>query len=192
MFDAVAYVNKEHKVKLLTLAQIGLQEHTKNMVGNAAVLINGYNEFGGTDLIEKQMKEFLETIKYQGFCEFDLKYDYRDKKFKVLEINARQGRSSYYLSRLGYNLIKVLIDDLIDNKETEYKFLNEKVLLSFVPKRIAKKYIVNDNYKKEVMSLWPKKVNPIVYKKDLGFMRILFLTKKYFRYFKEYKNGYWR
>lgn len=192
LFDAVAYVDKNYKVKLLTLAQIGLQEHSKAMVGNAAVLINGYNEFGNSDVIEKQMKKFLEDIKYQGFCEFDLKYDKRDKKFKVLEINARQGRSSYYLAALGYNLVKVLIDDLIFNKKSEYKFLDKKVLLSFVPKGVAKKYILNDAYKKEVMTLWKTRVNPIDYKKDRNIKRKIFLVRRHFSYFKDYKNGYWK
>ena len=162
------------------------------MVGNAAVLINGYNQFGGTKEIEKQMKKFLEDIKFQGFCEFDLKYDYRDKKFKVLEINARQGRSSYYMSALGHNLVGVLIDDLIYKKKMEYQFLDDKVLLSFVPKGVVKKYLVNDEYKKEALKLWHKRVNPIAYKKDLNFKRILYLMKKHFRYYKEYKNSYWR
>lgn len=191
LFDAVAYVDKNHEVKLLTLAQIGLQEQTQNMVGNAAVLINGYNQFGKTKEIEKQMKQFLEDINYQGFCEFDLKYDYRDKTFKVLEINARQGRSSYYIDRLGYNLIAVLVDDLINNKKLKYQFLDKKVLLSFVPKSVAKKYISNEAYKKEMLSLWKKRINPIAYKKDLNIMRILYLIKKHFRYIKEYKNSYW-
>ena len=192
LFDAVAYVDKSHKVKLLTLAQIGLQEHSKNMVGNAAVLINGYNQFGNTKEIEKQMKDFLENIKYQGFAEFDLKYDYREQKYKVLEINARQGRCSYYLTSLGHNLTKVLIDDLIYNKKMNYKFLNKKVLLSFVPKKIALKYILNDEYKKEVKRLWKKRVNPVVYSKDNNIKRKLYLIKKHFRYFKEYKNSYWK
>jgi len=192
LFDAVAYVDKFHQVKLLTLAQIGLQEHSKNMVGNAAVLINGYNQFGGTKEIEKAMKEFLEEIKYQGFAEFDLKYDYRDKKFKVLEINARQGRSSYYLTPLGHNLVKTLIDDLIYNKKTNYKFLDEKVLLSFVPKGVAKKYIINNEYKKEVIKLWKNRVNPVNYQKDHNLKRKLYLIKKHFRYYKEYKNSYWK
>ena len=178
---------------LLTLAQIGLQEHSKNMVGNAAVLINGYNQFGSTKEIEKQMKQFLEDINYQGFCEFDLKYDYRDKKFKVLEINARQGRCSYYLTALGYNLVKVLIDDLIYHNKMTYKFLDEKVLLSFVPKRIAKKYITNEEYKKELIKLWNKKrVNPVKYSKDRNILRKLYLIKKHLRYYKEYKNSYWK
>ena len=193
LFDAVAYVDKFKKVKILSLAQIGLQEHTKNMVGNAAVLINGYYQYGNPKEIEKQMKKFLEEIGYQGFAEFDLKYDYRDNKFKVLEINARQGRSSYYINALGCNLVKVLVDDLIYNKEMEYKFLKERVLLSFVPKGIIKKYIVNSEYKKEALKLWKKGVvNPIKYNKDHNLKRYLYLTKKHFRYYKEYKNGYWK
>ena len=55
LFDAVAYCDQNKKVKILSLAQIGLQEHTKNMVGNAAVLINGYYQYGNPKEIEKQM-----------------------------------------------------------------------------------------------------------------------------------------
>lgn len=193
LFDAVAYVGKDKKVKILSLAQIGLQEHSKNMVGNAAVLINGYYQYGNPKEIEQQLKSFLEEIGYQGFAEFDLKYDYRDKKFKVLEINARQGRSSYYLTPLGYNLVKVLIADLIYNEKMEYRFLKEQVLLSFVPRGVIKKYIVNEEYKKVALKLWSSGVvNPIKYKKDHNLKRYLYLTKKHFRYYKEYKNGYWK
>lgn len=193
LFDAVAYVDSNKKVKLLSLAQIGLQEHSKNMVGNAAVLINGYNQFGNSKTIEKAMIEFLETIEYQGFAEFDLKYDYRDQTYKVLEINARQGRSSYYITPLGYNLVKVLVDDLIYQKEMDYKFLDKKVLLSFVPKGIIKKYIPNELYIKEALSLWHKnRVNPVKYPKDHNLLRKLYFIKKHFRYFSEYKNSYWK
>lgn len=194
LFDAVAYADKEKKVKIVSLAQIGLQEHSKNMVGNAAVLINGYYQYGNPKEIEQQIISFLEEIGYQGFAEFDLKYDYRDKKFKVLEINARQGRSSYYLTPLGCNLVKVLIDDLIYNKESDYRFLQDKVLLSFVPRGVIKKYIVNEEYKKVALKLWKTQgaVNPIKYSKDHNFKRYLYLTKKHFRYYKEYKNGYWK
>ena len=74
----------------------------------------------------------------------------------------------------------------------KYTFLDKKVLLSFVPKKIALKYIVNDEYKKEVISLWKSRVNPIYYKKDHNLKRKIYLLKKKLRYYKEYKNSYWK
>lgn len=193
LFDSVVYVDKSHNVKLISMAQIGLQEHTKSMVGNAAVLINGYSQFSDIHEMENSIKKFMEDINYQGFAEFDMKYDVRDKKYKVLEINARQGRSSYYITRAGYNLVKVLADDLIYNKKSEYKFIDDKILLSFVPKGVVKKYIVNNSFKKEALKLWNKDVvNPLNFKKDKSIKRKIFLLKRYFIYFREYKNSYWK
>jgi len=142
LFDAVLYINSKGKCEFMTFAQIGLQERTASMVGNAAVLINGFNTTKGD--VKKQvkiLKEFMESIDYRGFAEVDMKYDYRDNTFKVLEINARQGRSSYYVAALGKNLVKTITDDCLDNKEHKFELLDEKVMLSFVPKGIIKKYI---------------------------------------------------
>ncbi len=192
LFDSVVYCGKDKKVKLISFAQIGLQEHSKSMVGNAAVLINGFNQYGDNSEMIQNIKKFMEDIGYQGFAEFDMKYDYRDKKFKVLEINARQGRCSYYISPLGYNLVKVLADDLIYNKEMDFKVIDEEVVLSFVPKGVMKKYIVNDVFKKKALSLWKKGVvNPLKYKKDTDFKRKLLLLRRHIDYYKEYKNGVW-
>ncbi len=193
LFDSVVYCGKDKKVKLISFAQIGLQEHSKTMVGNAAVLINGYNQYGTNTEMIQTIKEFMEDIGYQGFAEFDMKYDYRDKKFKVLEINARQGRCSYYISPLGYNLVKVLVDDLINNKEMSFEIIDKEILLSFVPKGVIKKYIENETFKKKALSLWKKGVvNPVKYKKDTDFKRKLLLARRHIDYYKEYKNGVWK
>lgn len=193
LFDAVLYSNKKKKVKLISFAQIGLQEHSKSMVGNAAVLINGYNQFGESEKIIQTIKDFMEEIGYQGFAEFDMKYDYRDQQYKVLEINARQGRSSYYINSLGYNLVQILIDDLIYNKKMKYTVLKEEVLLSYVPKTILKTYIVNEEYKQKALLLWKqgKVVNPLSYSKDTHLKRKVFLLKRNYQYYQDYKKGYW-
>ena len=195
LFDSVVYADKNSKCKIISFAQIGMQERTKSMVGNAALLINGFNTFDGNT--EKQINNiisFIEKIGYMGFAEIDMKYDYRDKTFKVLEINARQGRCSYYLTPLGCNLIKIMVDDVIKNKDIEKKVLTEKVLLTFVPKGIIKKYCTNKKLKKESLKLWKKGnvVKPMDCKLDKNFKRFLMLRKRWLHYYKEYKNSYWK
>ncbi len=193
LFDSILYVGKNHKVKLMSFAQIGLQEHTKTGIGNCTVLVNGYNEFNNTEIIKDKLVKFLEKINYQGFAEFDLKYDVRDNKFKVFEINPRQARSSYYLTACGYNLAKVLIDDIIYNKDLKFKFLDQEVVLSFVPKKVIYKYVENDKLKEEIKKLIKEKkiVRPLNYKKDNNLKRKLWLFVRDINYAKKYKNNEW-
>lgn len=190
LFDSVFYVGKDKKAKLATFAQIGLQEHTPTGIGNCTVLVNGYDEHGYKEEIVYKLKEFIEKIGYQGFAEFDIKYDVRDNKYKVLEINPRQSRSGYYLTACGYNLVKYLIDDLIKNKNMEFKLIKEKYVLSFVPKIVIKKYIKNNKLKKEIIKLIKNKkiVNPIDYKKDKNIKRKLYVFYRKFNYIKKYKK----
>ncbi len=193
LFDAVLYVNTKGKVEFITFAQIGLQERTKSMVGNAAVLINGVNTTNGNvEKMAKNIKKFMENIQYRGFAEVDMKYDVRDNTFKVLEINARQGRCSYYVSAMGKNLVKTLVDDCLYHIENKYVFLDQKVLLSFVPKGIAKRYIDNKTFKKEAFKLWKNVLKPMDAPSDRNFKRFLLLRKRWLHYYKEYKNSYWK
>lgn len=192
LFDSVVYSNKRGEVKLISFAQIGLQEHNPSMVGNAAVVINGYNSFKiDTTGIVDDIKNFMNSISYTGFAEFDLKYDERDGKFKVLEINARQGRCSYYICPLGYNLVKILVDDLVYDKKSEFVYLNKKSMLTFVNKSIIKKYIKNSDFKKEALMLFSRSVNPLKYSKDFSFHRVALYIKRDKNYKKSYKKYEW-
>lgn len=193
LFDAVIYCNTSSKAEFLTFAQIGLQERTLSGIGNCTVLVNGYNEFGGTEKICKKLKEFAEKIGYKGAGEFDLKYDTRDKKFKVLEINPRQGRSSYYATSCGFNIAEYLIDDLIYSKKKKFKLATKEVALSFVPMRVIKKYVSNKDLKAKVIELKHKKnlINPLKFNKDMNFKRRKWLFLRGVNYCKKYKQHSW-
>ena len=162
------------------------------MVGNAAVVINGFNSFKfDTSSMVDDIKKFMNSISYSGFAEFDLKYDERDGKFKVLEINARQGRCSYYITQLGFNLVQILVDDLIFNKKMSFKYVNKKSMLTFVNKSIIKKYILNPDYKKEALLLYKKSINPLKYSKDFSVYRFLLYMKRDKNYKNSFKNYEW-
>ena len=193
LFDSVVYVGRDGNVKTISFAQIGLQERTRSMVGNAATLINGFNTFlGDTNKMKESIKSFMEKLGMNGFFEVDMKYDKKSNTFKVLEINARQGRCSYYITPLGVNLVKTLVDDLILAKELSFKELNDKVLLSFVPKRIVKKYCLNEDFKKEAMRLWHHRISPMECPLDKNFKRFLMMKKRLWHYNKEYKESFWQ
>lgn len=193
LFDCIVYCDKNGKVKLMSFAQIGLQEHTHTGIGNCTLLVNGYNEFGKTKEITNYLKKFIESINYHGIAEFDLKYDIVDKKFRVLEINPRQARSSYYLTALGFNLVKYLVDELIYDKKFQYHFIDEKMVLSFVPKRVIKKYVKNEALKKEIFRLIKEKkiCDPLNADCDKSFRRKKWLFLRKINYMKKYRKCKW-
>lgn len=193
LFDSMFYVNSKGKAENATFAQIGLQEHTKTGVGNCTVLLNGFSQFGEYDSLVKKLKTFLEEINYTGFAEFDFKYDERDKKYKLFEINPRQARCSYYFSVAAKNLVECLVDDLIKNKDEEFKLSKEKVLLSFVPNSIIyseiKNKILLSEIKKAIKN--KKRYSSLYYKKDNGFKRKAGLLIKEINYKRKYSNKNW-
>lgn len=194
LYDGVIYCNSHKKAELFAFAQIGLQEHEDSMIGNAACLINGFSTMGYDEKVPLEFRNFMESINFRGFAELDIKYDSRDGKYKIMEINARQGRSSYYVAAAGYNLVKYLVDDLVYGEEKDFVLVKDELLLSYVPKGIIKKYVTNEAFKKEAMELYRQKkvYNPIIYKKDMPFRRILFLARKQLRYYKAFKASSWK
>src|SRR5690625_8046623 len=102
-----------------------------------------------------------------------MKYDERDGKFKVFEVNVRQGRSSYYMTQCGHNMAKYFVDDLIHNKNKELTYLSCEQVFSVVPKGVLKKYVSYKNLKEEIIQLIKNKKygNPLFYKKDKGIIR---------------------
>lgn len=140
------------------------------------------------DLIYK-LKDFLESIGYQGFAEFDLKYDIRDKKYKVFEVNPRQSRSGYYLCACGHNLVKLLIDDLFNNSldNKNFEIVKDEVVLSFVPKKIIKEYVTSNKLKDKIKQI-NKIVRPLRYKEDMPLRRRKYLFMRDRNYIKKYKK----
>ena len=190
LFDSIFYVGTNKKAQIATFAQIGLQERTPTGIGNCTVLVNGYSTHGYDEEHIYKLKSFLESIGYQGFAEFDMKYDIRDGKYKVLEINPRQSRSGYYVCACGHNLVKYLIDDLYHKKKKEFKIIKNKQVLSFVNLKVIKKYITNENLKKEIIKLKRKNklINPLKYKKDSSIKRTRYLFLRDINYLKKYKK----
>ncbi|RHW34106.1 carboxylate--amine ligase [Lysinibacillus yapensis] len=188
LWDSVFYVSSKGKSQLITLAQVVLQEHTGTAIGNYTALITGYNEE-----IMKKLQNFLEAIGYVGFANFDLKFDERDGKFKVFEVNIRQGRSSYYTTASGHNMARYLVDDLIYAKEKPLTLLDDHFLFTLVPKIVLKNFVSNKPIREEMRQLIKsgKFGNPLFNSKDLHVKRAFYLFLRQINYYKKYKTNEW-
>ena len=179
------YSDHNGKVKMMCLGQCILEEHTPYGVGNYKAIISDSNN----EIYEK-IKSFLEQINYVGFSNFDLKYDYRDNKYKLFEINVRQGRSSYFTTAAGLNLSRFLIEDYILNKDNETVYNTNKHLWLAAPIPVLKKYAPNKEVLNEALQLIKEKKYSYTLKnpKDNSLYRRFWNFVIYFKDYKRFKQ----
>ena len=71
-----------------------------------------------------ELKEYadriLSTIKYKGICEVEYKYDHRDDKYKLLEINARTWKWHSIAEKAGTPFIETYFNMLTGQNYTEH------------------------------------------------------------------------
>lgn len=179
-----AYVDQNHKVRMMTLGRVVLEDCTPILLGNYVAIVPEYNEE-----IYNVYSKFLEDIEFTGFANIDLKYDARDGKYKIFELNIRQGRSSYFVTASGYNLAKYLVDDRVYNQQKSPVYGNGDVLWHSVPIKIVKNYVQDPDLKKEVLRLIKEKktANTLYYNKDMNLIRKLKLYNYYRDYHRRFK-----
>ncbi|MGX9136001.1 carboxylate--amine ligase [Rummeliibacillus sp. JY-2-4R] len=180
-----AYVATDGKVKLMCLGNPILEEHSPEGIGSYAAIITTYDK----DLLD-QVRYFLEDIGFSGIANFDMKYDYRDGKYKLFEINLRNGRSSYYVTAAGYNLMQYVADDYMLHIPQECTYANNEHLWSIIPNGVLFKYAQNNELKAKARKLIKegKATNSLFYKEDMNFKRWYKLTLNSLNYYRKYKK----
>lgn len=58
-------------------------------------------------------KHFLKSVGFHGLANTEFKYDIRDKKYKLMEINTRLGAWNYSTLYSGLNLIEIAVKDTL-------------------------------------------------------------------------------
>lgn len=181
-----AYVGKDHKVKMMCLGHVLLEEHTPKGLGNHAAIITEYNPE-----LTAGFRAMLEDIGYRGFANFDIKYDSRDGSLYAFEINLRQGRSNYYVTASGFNIAEYLVKDYVLCSPLAYAEAKEPCFWHYVPRGVVYRYASRSaanearalvRQGKEASSLW--------YRYDVcrNPLRALYLFIHGRRYYKKYKT----
>lgn len=173
------YSNKHGKVKMMCLGNCILEDYSPAGIGNYKAIISGENK-----KIYQKMQKFLEEINYIGYSNFDMKYDERDGKYKLFEINIRQGRSSFFATVAGCNLSRYIVEDYILEEDKKTVYNKNQILWLGTAKRIVKKYTDEKSKKQATELIKNKKYDyTLKNKKDNNLYRFIMINRVYFKDF---------
>lgn len=180
-----SYSDRNGRVAMMCLGHVLLEEHTPKGIGNHAVILTECDR----DLMERY-RELLDSLHYVGFSNFDIKFDARDGKYKAFELNARQGRSNFYVTASGANIARLLVDDRIDGHPIPFYAVDSDSLWMVVPKKVAFDYVKPQAYRKRMRELirGGRFVNPLYYEADTGIRRMVLLFKNQLGHFVKYRK----
>jgi len=175
-----AYVDQHGKVRMMCLGRVILEDYTPILIGNYVGIIGEENVE-----IYAKYKKFLEEIGFKGYANIDLKYDRRDGKYKIFELNIRQGRSSYFVTANGYNMAKYLVEDRVYDRPASTEYGTNNHLWHTVPKDLLIKYTMDEELKEQVVDRFEKgeSSSTLYYPKDLGLIRRFKLNSFYKDYY---------
>lgn len=184
----VATVYSSHRtgeVKLVSFGQTLLEDHTPSAIGNHLVILTRQE-----DQIVRDVKKLVQATGWTGFSNFDVKFDTRDQTYKFFELNARLGRSNYYVTAAGKNTAEYYVKDYIENSPIEFSVADEQVLYSAVPKRLLLQNLLSEKTKQLVRQLYRsnKVFHPLYSKDETNLKRKLYVKMATINYFKKFKQ----
>lgn len=161
------YRSKDGKVSMV-LARNLLSDMRPMWVGNHLVQV---------DHEDREMYEIAEKIvyhlSYEGLFNLDFKKDSKSGRVYTLEMNIRQGRTFYYSTLAGVNLIKIATEDMILGKSVTER-TKKPFMLTAINKNVARDHVdpsLLDEFDDEKRN--ENSAIHIINKKDDGIMRTM-------------------
>lgn len=128
------YRSKDGKVSMV-LARNLLSDMRPMWVGNHLVQVD-HEDSEMYAIAEK----ITNSLSYEGLFNFDFKKDSKSGKVYTLEMNIRQGRTFYYSTLAGVNLIKIATEDMVLGKSVSER-TKRPFMLTAINKDVARDHV---------------------------------------------------
>ncbi|WP_062382815.1 carboxylate--amine ligase [Demequina iriomotensis] len=132
---ANTYSDARGRMRFASVGQVVMADHEPTMVGNN----NAIMTVEDPELVES-MRTLLDGVGYTGTANFDVMRDPRDGVSKVLEVNLRQGATSYYTMAAGGNIVKALVEDRVYGRDPGDQVTTDQALWINLPRWVSRLY----------------------------------------------------
>ncbi|MCL2317318.1 MAG: carboxylate--amine ligase [Actinomycetia bacterium] len=132
------YGDESGEVTLAAFGRVLQEDHGIMAIGNPIVIVNERS-----DAVVAQAARLMKDWGYHGFANFDIKYDPRDGTYRFFEVNTRLGRSNYYVTGAGTNVVSWLVDDLVLHRPAPKTMVvvDEEHLFSCLPAYVIRRTV---------------------------------------------------
>ena len=181
------YCDKSGKVRLAAAGHTMMEDHEENSIGNPVAILSEVLD----EEVTASAVRMLEAIGYNGFANFDIKYDPRDGVYKFFEINTRLGSSSYYVTGAGYNTAEYYVKEWVLGEKFDGCIIADRPhLYSKIPQSIINAYVRDDDLKAQVAEQYRahRVSNPIDYKADRNLLHHMYVRLFMYRQKKRFET----
>jgi len=132
---ANTYSDQHGKLTFVSVGQVVLADQDPTMVGNNNAILS----VDDADLAAS-LGTLLNAVGYTGSANFDVMHDRRDGVSKVLELNLRQGATSYYAMAAGGNIPARIVKDRVYGESLDFHVTTDERLWLNLPYPFALLY----------------------------------------------------
>ncbi len=150
-------------VRITCAGRVILQDHDPSAIGNPVCIMNDWPE----DAID-QAARFLKSVSYDGYANFDVKYDARDQSYRFFEVNTRAGRNTYYVTQGGVNFVEPMVEYFVCGIVPEKREARKPFLYTCIPPYVVKRTLGDPVLKEKVLGMYRDGLaqNPLFNKED--------------------------
>ncbi|MCR6712223.1 MAG: hypothetical protein NVV57_05800 [Demequina sp.] len=173
---ANTYSDRNGRMRFASVGQVVLADHDPTMVGNNNAILSVDD-----GQLAESLRHLLDAVGYVGTANFDVMVD-SEGIGRVLELNLRQGATSFYVRAAGGNIVECFVTDWIHGEEPEYTVTTEERLWINLPLPLARWYAppsLKGRVRAAAKAGWK---HTLWYRPDMSLRRILNVLRVDLRY----------
>lgn len=174
---ANTYSDRGGVMKFASVGQVVLADHDPRAVGNNNAILSIDDP-----ALVASLQKLLDGVGFHGTANADVMFDRKDGVSKVLELNLRQGATSFYTMAGGGDIVAALVEDVVYGRQLDLTVTTRERLWINLPYVLAPLFAPRGLRARTLKAGFLRARHTLWYRSDLSPARIVTVLKHNARY----------